>query len=575
MILITNPKDHKSLRAYSHCPWIYLGNPRYLNRFSSVLDPNKRIYIGEWLQKLADEYRDHFVDFIGKIATDQPSKALWYSSRVASKSFSQTNAFHQYIYQKLIQEVSFEGEDVLFVTDDPDLPAISRSLNYSNIKVLSKKNDFLNNYLLSFKGYLKVLCFLIIWPFWLPLRNKELSQYNVIIHNWISRKVLRNLPTFVDTTFFDLGKKLKEQQKVFARMIYLRGAGLRQAFRLKAAEKDFIFPFAELSFSGLCRAIGTKFFIYIPDKVIQKEQDGTLLYELLQREERKEKQTKVYIDYLLNYEAYRSIGRRLSKNTVFIYPFENQPWEKMLNLACFSYSRIGYLHSTIPKNWLDHRRFAGEKDMPLPNIILTPGKVWSEFLECQYPNFPIRDVGAFRLNYLFDLKEAAGHRKENLVVVALSINETVSFALQNDLIKALRQGVFLGYRVVIKAHPYLKGKSLCKKAFVDFSNVFWTTENIDVLLSECSLLISTESLVLYEAVFQGIKTVCYVPEDISYGTEEFIKHKLFMAYSFNFESTIQAALDTHQIDPEPIKKYYSKPDYGQVLDVLEEMTNAY
>lgn len=288
----------------------------------------------------------------------------------------------------------------------------------------------------------------------------------------------------------------------------------------------------------------------------------------------KENRTKNYLDYLLLFYSYKNLSSIINKNISIIYPFENQPWEKMLNLAFQKFNRIAYQHSAIPFNWLDYRVSQYEDRVPIPPIILATGKKWSYFLREYYNNSTIEEAGVIRFPYLFNItkrkKESTVNQPQS-VVVALPISPSISISLQKQLLNSLEKNNFLtDYTIKIKPHPYLPRYALFEDSFAKYKNCQFSSKSINELFEGCVLMITSGSTVAFESLLSGIKTLYFIPEEVSLGLEHFIREHLFLAYAEDFLEKLKEALSSSQYPKMDIKEYFSPPDYNVFLKYLKQ-----
>ena len=85
------------------------------------------------------------------------------------------------------------------------------------------------------------------------------------------------------------------------------------------------------------------------------------------------------------------------------------------------------------------------------------------------------------------------------------------------------------------------------------------------LLASCCLLITSNSSVVFESVFLGIKTLYFIPEEPSLGLEYYLRDSLFIAYSEDFGQKLSEALQSRDYPKADIKEYFSQPDYNIFL----------
>jgi len=554
--------------------WLYIGSHNGLSMASGVLQISKRLFIGRDIESIVEAVRENFVDYIGKVSQLQKDRVLWYSSRVASKSMSQTSIFHQYVYQKLLEGIAQdETRDLLVVTDDSEFMHNVEMIAPENVRMLSRKIFIGQRMIEMVRGVRVVLRHLSVWIFWRSLRNKRVGMFDVFIHTWIDERAFKALPEFNDSYFGNLEQVLRSSGRKVARLGHI-GYSITKINRLNRHFSNIIYPNSYLLLRDFFKAVFTRFKVDFADSLLGVD-DVKVLDVLLAEEVKKENRSKKFLDYLLLYYSYKNLCRMINKKASFIYPFENQPWEKMFNLAYEKFNRIAYQHSTIPFNYLDYRVSRHENVIPLPRVILTTGKVWSSFLEKYYHNSTVSDAGAIRYRYLFGPPSSKAQRNENThktIVVTLPIKPTIAMALQRHLLDALSETDLSEYIIRIKPHLYLPRSAQLRDDFERYENCRFTDAGMDKLLSECDLLITTGSAVAYESVISGVKTLYFIPEEISFGNEHFIREHIFVSYEDNFKESLIKALGSQERPKARIEEYFSQPDYSKFLKYVEGET---
>jgi len=568
MVYISAPSQSRHLRMHNSLPWVYIGSYKGLLRSEKILGVGKRRFIGRRLQGIVESVKNNFVDFIGKLSAQQKDKIIWYSSRMASKSISQTSIFHQYVYLKFIERLSEEEKrDILVISDDHELLRNIKKTGFRNVKILpgvSGRSCFLE----SIKGYLRVLRFFLIWFIYRIWRNKGTGEFNVFIHSFIDNRSFNRLPEFNDCFFGDLEHFLKGKGYNVGRLLPLR-LRLRHLFRANLHFKNIVSPLSFLLFGDLLKCAFTAFTCSIDNEGLKGIKDLDLLNILFENERSKENRGRGFLDYLLLYYAYKNLSLRVNSRASIIYPFENQPWEKMLNLAFVDLKRIAYQHSTIPHNWLDYYVSDYEDKSLLPKVILTSGPVWSEFLRKHYQESLVAEAGAIRYSYLFDLRKTKQRSsRTGNIIVALPISPSISFSLEGHILKALSFIDLDAYKIQIKPHPYLHGNLGLKRDFKAYKNCAFVNTDMGELLAEGILLITSESSVAFESVFMGIKTLYFIPEGLTLGLEYFIKDHLFIAYEEDFTEKLTESLRSSKYPDARVEDYFSRPDYNVFLGFL-------
>ena len=144
----------------------------------------------------------------------------------------------------------------------------------------------------------------------------------------------------------------------------------------------------------------------------------------------------------------------------------------------------------------------------------------------------------------------------------------MAVSLQEQVLLGLREGYFGSGKVIIKPHPYLPKNGQLKNQFLSYGNCEFSDKSMSALLEDCGLLITTESSVIFESVFLGIKTLYFVPEQFSIGLESFLKEYLFVAYEQDFLSKLSDALSSSSRPSAELERFFSEPSYDTFLECL-------
>ena len=571
MLLITSQRDVAVVRKLSDLKWFYIGSFKGLESIRRGLKENNRKFIAKEIESIVDSLRNNFVGYIGQLSRQQSNQILWYSSGMASKSISQTSIFHQYVYLKLLKEISEkENEDILVVTDDVELLENIKQMKFERVKILGNRS-FRKNYLHEkVQGYKRILKYILLWTLsrFLRMRNRNLKEFDIFIHSWIGERTFSDLPRFRDPYLGDLGEFLRKKGYNICRLtpVLLRP---KEMYRLRRHFNDIAYPLFYLGFKDLIKSIFTKFTATVHNNDFTKCRDLEVLNFLAKNEVVKENRSKVYLEYLMLANSYKNLRLKIKDDAAFIYPFENQPWEKMLNLAFIQLKRIAYQHSTIPYNWLDYRTSQFEDNGSFPEIILTAGKKWSSFLKKYYTSSVVEEAGAFRFPHFFKEKQIKDIKdRSKIIVMALPFNPAISIAMQKSLLRLLNKNRLVNYKIKIKAHPILPKFAYLNKDFSSYKNSEFVDDNLEKLLDSCNVLITSGSTALYEGVFAGVKTLCFVPEGLSLGNKYFIEEHIITAYEENFHGKLEEILSSTCYPDVDVEEYFSRPDYNIFLKYL-------
>lgn len=568
MLYIYHPKNITIAHKDSCLEWMYLGSNEGLEHTLGILDRALRKYLGQDIESEADSIRDNFIDFIGKISSQQENKLLWYSSAVASKSVSQSTIFEQYVYLKLIERLSQENKEYILITDNVELLHNLREMSIGVCEVASSSKP--RSYVRHFKNAYKIGKYFILYFLCKILfRTNTIAHADVFIYSPINEKVFSRLPMYEDPYFGTLEAILLKRNFNVFRITPL-GESLRNILKIKKLFKHIISPYVFLTLSKLIKVITTKFVIAIDEEKISGIKDAKMLSYLLRNEERKENDSMLFREYLLYFYAFGGLNNVWNAEGTFIYIFENQPWEKMVNMAMKRRKMVGYQHIAIPINWLDYTISVFEKEMPLPSVILTTGDTWSTFLKKYYPQVTIETAGAIRLSYLWMHNRARRTLNAKEIILPLPAYQTVSAALQRQILDMLgdQQSYLHEYTIKIKPHPYLCKRDILFEDFRRFSNCQIVEKDFSQLLDSPAAVICSCSTVVFEALLSGCKTLYFIPEELSEGTEFFIREYLVIAYQSNFQEQLRSVLKTENIPAVNKDEYFSSPNYEVFLKYL-------
>jgi len=575
MVYVVFAKDKKRLSKCKGMLWSYLGEDGGIFYAQKALEDGKREFLGRKIEQVVSCIRDNFIDYIGYASTFQDDRLLWYSSRVASKSFSQMFMFHQYAYLKLIESYAVLDKDHLFIVNDLTLWGSLKLFKLHGVKIYAHIiADFPGRRLLkkiqaNCQFFLRLI-YWVIFKFCLPA--PEAGKYDVILHSFIDSRVFSRLPEYTDAYFGNLEVVLKKQGSRVLRITPL-SVGLRSAIKLKKYFRNITFLLSYLKLSDFYRIFFTR--MCIKSEVPEKEgiKDIKLLNILLKQEEGFENGDKDFQSNLFYYYAFRNFAKQFPVGASIIYTFENQPWEKMLNLAFGNdFKKIAYQHTIISANWLDYRTSAFEKQAPLPDIILSSGQAWFDFLRKYYGACPLEEAGAIRLNYLFSSPQRNDNKKSKKIVTALPILPGIAVALQKNLLDCLASGKFNEYDFVIKSHPYLPRSALLLKEFLRYGNCQVSPSSLKELLGDCALLVTSGSTAAFEALSLGVKALCFIPETVAIESEYFIRNHLEFAFSGDFREKLLYCL-RNPVTPTGFKveEFFSPPDYSVFLRHLQSV----
>jgi hypothetical protein len=333
----------------------------------------------------------------------------------------------------------------------------------------------------------------------------------VYLYSWIQDRFFNTNGQINDAYFGRLPDILKAGGKKVA---YITPPFLTTPLKKKClAYKDFEFTFLDSYYSigGILRSA-----LACPRIRYHGEEKwvGTLL--------RGQELHGVYFqNHLAYYHAFKKwLKEGAPKKAVIIYPFENQPWEKMLCYAVAESDKqiklVAYQHSTMPSLVLNYFLGAGEaENMPLPHCIVADSDRALETLKSAgYGDVEIVNGGALRFEHVQSQKNLETEKRSNRPPSVL-----VALPYMLDLVQELLLSVFKAFaglknspRIIIKFHPAVSSKNL-RIRLPDWPAHFESTEKpVSEMLGEIDLVICSSANIILEMAAVGIPAVRYRSE---------------------------------------------------------------
>lgn len=448
-----------------HRPWIglhkitenhrvcYLGfDSTQINRIR-ICDA-KLVEITEELSLVAERIKYDFIDYVASIGEKQVSQVLWWATRMASKSNSQTDFFSIVclilVAKKLVRTRGCEA----IITSDPRVYFMLRR----NFEFLSPISSFLK----AGGEYLGKALFSIVKMFlgrslWFGrtiVKNRRVRKYlqdvgqeSNFIYSWVEDRSFSEDGCYGDPYMPGLDEFRTNTPTVLLIPYYVK-CGLYP--KLKLARKDIAgLPF----YSRLSKAIQACFcFAMIRFHPYFKGVD----YGFLWRDEiLYENCTTGLCENVHDYLCWKEFFRRARGK--LIYPYENQPWEKMMILARNevggSVRLIGYQHSAIGRMHLSYHTTPREiSTMPVPDVIVLNSEETEELYKKYYAeNEKVRVINGGALRYSREVSIGQEQEDRKRLGVFLPIDRNLSRHIIDHL-NALHQDRF---DIIMKPHPNL------------------------------------------------------------------------------------------------------------------------
>ena len=510
----------------SYDNWLYLGKDiNQRERVESILGAESRWILGESLHRVAAELRQPFLDLVADIGQNQSNQIGWWSSTLSWKVWGASDLFLLVCYLGLARSVSQEatsrGNRLMLVVEDFWLLRQFKENYAGQAIIFCDSGSSLSKQKLTgvFQGLLKrvgwllksLRNYILQRKAWASLKTHVPTQDSVAIYSYPMGRCLQENGGWQDPFLPQLDLFIQRQGYNVVRFSPPESNGLEGEI---AQRQSYFQPLILCANLGIVWRSLTAF--WLPRWRKSMDVDGIPVVRLAEREWFTELGRSSLCVYRMFYECLQRMIR-VGKWKWIVYPYENQPWEKMISLCARPQGirTLGIQHSALSIFYLSYFLGAGEYDhMPLPDLILTSGPYPHRLLkEGGNPIERLKMCGSIRYNHL-----TKSGREEPLASLDTLSSSDILVALPIDihmtrhLLSAIRHafpdgGQKDGLRFHIKTHP------ICpiRPSDVGFAAVEAHTDIYKAFLN-CGLVIFVGSTVGPEAVALGLKVLRYRPE---------------------------------------------------------------
>lgn len=527
--------------------WCYLGTDvAQRTRVARALSSREEIPIGEDLTRLAYELRDAFLNWIGEMGRYQPDPVSWWSSAVASKSPLQTDCFVLVCYAELVRRWLRDASvgPRLVVIEDPWLALLVRRHLQDHQAVACRSVGWGRCAWEATRWLLRVPSAVAVTVLWalktlVVVRRAYRKVLTpdaadgpraVWIYSWIEPRCFATSGRFTDPWTGRLEELLSAHGERVQRLTPLEIPSRLLPSLATLTSPIFITPRA-LTLGDIFRAISQVFWIRRLGRVATfRGWDYSLL---LWREQLREWGQPQGAHYRMFYAVMRRIARR-HRHLVkcLIYPFENQPWEKLLCLAwreqAPDVTLVGYQHSWVPPLLLPYALGATERETtPLPDRIVTSSPVNHRTLIAGgFPEAKLVNGGALRHEYLHAANGrwaapnavVSARPRPRVVMVTFPLHEAYCRWLLVDLLEELQTPLTVHgkedpTRFILRFHPSLPLRRFFRQAVSLPPWMACSTQPTSEVLAEAdALLFAGPTSTWWEAVLSGVPVVKYQPD---------------------------------------------------------------
>lgn len=460
----------------------------------------------ELLDEAAFEIKQEFLDEISALGRFQNNPLLWWSSKFASKNPHQSDLFLLTCYTVLISRLPRLHRELWCFVEEPWLYHTlwenlrdSRSFRFygrpaARLRLWHSKVKFWTKALLlplatAFRGGYRL--FKVRQSF-----KPRPVQADGLLYSWVEKRSFNAAGEFTDVYLGNLRAILENLDKRVVRL-----ADINFDLRLMDLVKTNKMVPVE-SYGSYGDLLGSLLYVFrIPGK--ESLRVGSLgLGYLITRAELDENASSGIRKYYSAYQMFRRLKQSWRQVGFMVYPFENQPWEKVMLLALKTDEKmafIGHQHSTLPELVLNYYPGKYEKEAgPLPDVIACSSEYHVPVLQNYFsPRAKVINVGALRHGRP---DAAPGKRDPQKIAVFLPINRRIAKMMLDSLLWINASD----YKYLIKAHPDVPVDGELKGAHLEV-----TSMPAERLMQECSAVIYASTACGVQGAERGLKVFLF------------------------------------------------------------------
>ena len=532
---ISKNKLQKIIPSHTKQKWIYFGRDiANYYRIGTVLNVHhENINAGEWINRIAREIRDEFVNFDTALCERDKHSLLWQASALAERNPYSSDFFFYCCALKTVQQLrQREGERLIVVCEDFSFGRIltgqTGAVYRGCIPVWMHWGGTLINR--TARAVLQRIWFLILMVQrkWILSRYKNTGLPEVpetILTVWADSQTLQQEGSVYFGQMAPMIKDIKGSLGYLCCPLSWRESYSKIVRQAKASGEWSVFPEEMLKFRDILRIIFTTLFFDVKPAgpVRVAGMDVTRFFRDRLRQEKTKSAHMMSLRYYFA-GAYFKEKKRFPKRVIHLY--ENQAWEKCLRIglkeASGALEIVGCQHAPFPPLYLNY--FPSRFDMAnrqIPDRIVTIGQCHKQiFKNHGYPDEVLREGVAFRYAYLFGEKDflKQPHQSFRTVLAATSIDYWESFELVYKAVDYFKDKP--DFRLMIKFHPQCVKAPKILSSILKYLDLEQLPSHIEIrkddiypLLQETDILLYTFTAVSYEAVAQS-KPVVFIQSDI-------------------------------------------------------------
>lgn len=528
-LLMTRPNrvGRLSKTERSAARWIYLGkDARQRRGVESLLNPARRLEEGERFRRIADSYRQPFLDFVAQVGTLQPEPVLWWSTSFSWKMWESCDLFLLVVYlamaAELAREPSASADPLILVVEDPWLYRQMREgLTQPRLRFIGRGS------LVGWKIHALTLGAARRLA-WLLRTLRDLRRQRratpggsprlperpaVALYSFPLQRSLAGETGWRDPYLPGLEELLKGLGYEVVRFSPPDQRGFEQD--LGRRHRNFQPLILHATAEGLWRSFTTFWWPRWPRRLSVLQ--GLPIRRLIQRECWLELSRSSLSSNRMFYECLRRMLQGASWRWV-VFPYENQPWEKLAVLAARERGirSAGVQMAVFSRYFLPYALGSGEEKIhPLPDVIFTAGPPWRMLHEeGGIPLSRLLLAGNIRHRHLTGsgpppARNGSGQDPSSEIFVVLPIDPCLAGQMLAALASAFPDGgISEGLHFRIRPHP-MRPMDPAEFGFPVKATPTPDPSDIQEALRDCGLVLFAGSLAGLEALAAGRKVLRY------------------------------------------------------------------
>ncbi len=510
--------------------WSFMGvDPCLREKINNLLGNENRHCYAKELQDVCIEHKQAFLNWIEDVGKRQ-NNITWWATQIAYKSPYTSDIFLNYCFLALIQRWVKQGvEKRIIIAENPWLiRACLINFNNGYLHILKSNKYFVENWIKQHLIAYKIAISFLFLSIKMWILNKTYAfRYHKQVKNILKNKIDILSCTWIEDRSFKgqdgcfcdpyLGVLKDYYSKMGLKTIVITLPIFPRHLLKKVYQCKEIIPsiyFAKLS--DIVKSFFWSIFLILNDEIA--DCNGLDLKPIFKYEKIQEKGRICYT--FLHYLVMSNIFKKQNISCkALIYPFENQPWDRMMIIALRKWQskpKIIACHNIgVPFFYLNF--FLGKNENkfhPQPDVIMSNGEYWGSVLRKAGFSCLIKNGGSLRFSSAFkpeklDIQRSANTCKDNILVL---LSNSLNYSL--DLLFYLLRSSQNNKNFFIKPHPDITEETIRKHIGKLPNNFIFVSGLMNEWLGKVGWAIHIGTNAAIECMIKGIPVFKYLPERI-------------------------------------------------------------